>query len=125
MTWTVNNNLRDHAAGVGSVESAMSGGVLKIYDASDVLLSEHSIGTVSTTANVVTVPFNVSTVEAGVTGLTATKAAIEDSGGSILLSTDNVGLAGADIPFNDNTGWNAGDSVAPGSATITLTMSVA
>jgi hypothetical protein len=125
MTWTVNNNLRDHIAGVGSVESAMSGGVLKIYDALAVLLSENSIGTVSTADNVVTVPFNVSTVEVGVVNLTATNATIENSLGAILLSTDNVGLVGSDIPFNDNTGWNAGDSVAPGSATLTLAVAIA
>jgi len=125
MTWTATTDLRDYLAGTGSLDAAATGGILKIYSALDVLLSQHSVGTVSTTANVVTVPFNVSTVEVGVVSLTATKATLESAAADVLLSTDNVGLVGADIPFNDNTGWNAGDSVAPGSATLTLAVAIA
>jgi hypothetical protein len=125
MTWTATTALRDHLAGEGSLEAAATGGTLKIYSALDVLLSQHSVGTVSTTANVVTVPFNPTTVEIGVVSLTATKATLENAATAVLLSTDDVGLVGADIPFNDNTGWNAGDSVAPGSATLTLAVAIA
>lgn len=120
MTWTVNANLPNRLAGTGSMQAAMTGGVLKIYSAADLLLSQHSVGTVTTLANVVTVPINVSTVEAGVVNQTATKATLEAAGAALLLSTDNVGLVGSDIPLDDNTNWNAGSTVAPGQIVLTL-----
>jgi len=125
MTWTVDNNLRNRLAGTGSLQASFTGGQLRILNASDTLLSSHTIGTVTVTANEVTVPFTSDTVEAGVSGQEATKAVIWASNDDLLLSTDNVGTTGADIPFNQTTGGNAGDTVDPGGATVTLTVGIA
>lgn len=125
MAWTVTNALRDHLAGGGSLQSSMNGGSLRIYNSSATLLSSHTVGTTAVTANVVTVPFGSSTVEAGVSNQTADNAEILNSSSVVLLSTNDVGTAGADIPFNQVTGWNAGDTVDPGDADITLTVAIA
>lgn len=125
MTWTVTNTLRDHLAGGGSLQSAMNGGSLRIYNSGATLLSSHAVGTTSVTTNVVTVPFNNATVAAGVSNQTANNAEIRNSSAAVLLSTNNVGTTGADIAFNQVTGWNAGDTVDPGDASITLTVSIA
>jgi hypothetical protein len=125
MTWTVNDNVRDRLAGSHSLQTALGSGKLRIYTSSDALLSEHDIGTVTVNDNVLTVPFNSSTVVADRSNQTATKAEIRASNADVLLLTDDVGTTGADIPFNTATGWNSGDTVAPGNATITLTVGIA
>jgi hypothetical protein len=123
MAWTASTALRNHLAGSGSLQTAANGGTLRIYNASETLLSQHNIGTVTTTANVVTVPFNTATVQAGISNQTATNAKIFNSSSEELLASNNVGTGGADVPFNQTTGWNAGDTVAPGNASITVTVS--
>jgi len=125
MTWTVDNNLRNRLAGTGSLQASFTGGQLRILNASDALLSSHTIGTVTVTANEVTVPFNSNTVVADISNQEATKAVIWASNDDLLLSTDDVGTTGADIPFNQVTGWNTGDTVDPGDATVTLTVGIA
>jgi hypothetical protein len=122
MAWTTTETLRNHLAGGGSLQSAINGGTLRIFNIGETLLSQHSVGTTSTSTNQVTVPFNTSTVQAGITSQTANNATINNSGGAALLITNNVGTGGSDISFNQVTGWNAGDTVSPGNATITVTV---
>jgi hypothetical protein len=98
---------------------------LRIYNVGETLLSQHSVGTTSVSNNQVTVPFNSSTVEALIDNETANNATIRNSGGAVLLITNSVGIGGADIAFNQVTGWSAGDTVSPGNATITVTVSAA
>jgi hypothetical protein len=128
MAWTTTETLRNHLAGGGSLQTAINGGTLRIYNdpfGSGTLLSQHNVGTTSVSTNQVTVPFNSSTVQAGIDNQTATNAEIRNSSNAVLLITNNVGTGGADIAFNQNTGWSAGDTVSPGNATITLTVSAA
>jgi len=125
MAWTTTEALRDHLAGGGSLQSAINGGTLRIFNnpfGSGTLLSQHSVGTTGVSDNQVTVPFNSSTVQAGIDNQTATNATINNSDGAALLITNNVGTGGSDISFNQVTGWTAGDTVSPGNATITVTV---
>ena len=123
MAWTTTETLRNHLAGGGSLQDAIDGGTLRIFNSTETPLSQHSVGTTSVSTNQVTVPFNSSTVVALIDNQTADRATINNSGGTALLSTNNVGTGGADISFNQVTNWNAGDTVAPGNATITVTVS--
>ena len=123
MAWTVDNNLRNRLAGSAALNAAISSGTLEIRTSGGTtLLSTHNVGTVTVDNNVVTVPFNSAAVAGGVSNQDAAVARIRASGGDLLLS-GTVGSQSGDVPFDDATGWNAGDTVNPGTATITLTVS--
>ena len=127
MTWTVNANLSNALAHDASLKGALTGAKLRIYSAASALLTEHTVGTITGADNSLTVPFGSAVVGEGVTAVDATNATIVSSTDALLLTTDSVGTTGADIPFPDNghQGWNTDDVVAPGTATIPLTVSVA
>lgn len=123
MAWTVQNALRDHLAGAGSLQAALSGGSLRFFDAGANLLSSHQIGTVATVNNVLTVPFQSGAVGAGVAGADAATAQILNSASAVILSSNNVGV---DIPFpgDGHLDWNEDDVIKPGNATLTLTATI-
>ncbi|REK56682.1 MAG: hypothetical protein DWQ49_09940 [Bacteroidetes bacterium] len=123
MTWTVNNNLRDAVAGSQSVDAALTGGDIQFRNAADGLLVTCPITSVNTVNNVLTVSFTATVIGAGIVNQTADDAIIRNSGGSELLHTDSVGITTEDITFDQVTNWNTGDTVAPGNATITFTLS--
>ena len=125
MTWTVNNNLRNNMADGADLDASLTGGSIEFYNAGATLLASCAIASVVTTANSVVVTFSSGTVEVGISAQTATNAKLFSSGAAELLSTNDVGTSGNDITFDDNTGWNDGDTVSPGTATITLTVSAA
>ena len=122
MTWTVNNNLRNDLAEGADLDTALTGGSIEIYNASATLLVSCAIASVTTVNNVATVAFSSGTVESGISAQTGTNAKIFDSLSNELLSTNDVGTSGNDIVFDDNTGWNANDTIDVGDATITLTV---
>lgn len=124
MTWTVNNNLRNFLAGGGSLEDAFNGGDMVISSSVPTALVTCEVAGSSADTNVVTVTFATGIINNGVSNATAVSAVIRNSNEDVLLSTDNVGTTGADVPFNDNTGWNEGGTVAPGAATIPLSLIV-
>jgi flagellar hook assembly protein FlgD len=120
----VQTGLMIHLAETGDAQSAFLNGYLRIYNASYVtLLSEHLISAAAGGADgTVDLTIDAATVEAGVSAQDAVAARIYASNGStMLIGAMTAGVGSGDIRFDDNTGWNADDNVAPGAITVDLT----
>jgi hypothetical protein len=124
MAWTVTTDLRNYLLSGGSLQQAVTGGSLRIMTSGSVVLSTHAVGTPSPSGANLTVPFGQALVGAGITNSTAALGEIRNTGGQVLLSTNSVGTTGADIPFNQVTGWKTDDVIQPGATVITLAVAV-
>ena len=128
MTWTVSTYLRNQLAEGSDLDTMLTGGELVITDNASPLaeLVSNAIASAVTTANAVAVTFSAGTVNSGISNQDGANAFIYDSASprNLLLSTNSVTATagGGDITFDDNTGWNDGDTVTAGVATITVTV---
>lgn len=120
MAWTVSNNLRDHIGGTGDLESAFAGGNMIVRNSSNATLVECEISSSTYSDGVLTLEFNIGVVGESIDNQTATNAIIRNSSDQALLTTDSVGTSGANINFNEVTGWSQDDTVSPGDVDITL-----
>lgn len=118
MTWTVTTLFKTDLAETNDIADLLTGSTLAFLTSGDSDLVECAL-TSATGGGDGTVDVLYDATAAAADG-TAAHAEIRKSGGSVYLSTDDVGTSGNDIVFDDNV-FATGGTVTPGTLTLDLT----
>lgn len=126
MAWTVSDTLRNYLIAGGSLEGALTGGDIIIRDSEAATLATCVISNIDAgSPPAIEITFAQGTIPGGIEDQDAASAVIRNSSGQALLTTDDVGGEGAELPFDVHEGWNAGDKVTPGVVTLTFALAAA